>query len=1298
MEKNFILYIISFYLLIITKLATGQSFSEVSTNIQPNATSSISWGDYDNDNDLDILVSGSSYTRIYRNSGSGVFTDINAGLQFLIWAASDWGDYDNDGDLDLVLAGKPTDHTSISFIYRNDNGVFTDVQAEMTGFGWGSAEWGDYDNDGDLDLLLCGEDENLDAVTKIYINEGDDEFLASDLWLPGVSRGSASWGDYDNDHDLDILICGRDISGNSISAVYRNEGNEYTDIKADLIAIQEGMGIWGDYDDDGDLDIFISGKGYSKVYENINNQFNDINADIFGLNYAKTGWGDFDHDGILDLLITGSSDMGKLTAIFRYSGEGFTLLDSTFTGITYGEAGYADFDNDNDLDIVLTGYTDPWEQTVNQYRNNTVAANTAPSIPTGLTAKTEGNAVILSWSMSSDSKTPSKGISYNIRIGNTSGGIQVLSPMSDLLTGRRRIVSPGNVSSNTAWIIKNLSPGKYYWSVQAIDNGYVASPFAGEKTFIIPEPFTDMGVKIDSVFRGSVAWGDYDNDKDLDLAITGVYEWKVVSGQPKHILSVAKVYRNDLDGDFTEVLSFKDGLYHSKSLWGDYDNDGDLDLLMTGEQLRLDEQKDTTIAMIYQNNGNDFFVKLGAKLKAVHSGTAQWVDFDNDGDLDILLAGSNYDYGTQSLIYRNDGNNIFREVDPGITGCSQNQSSCFDADKDGDHDILQLCYDTRLFRNSGNLLFEETETFLPAVNYGCLAYGDYDNDKDIDVLITGKEDIVYTRLFTNEGGVFNETGLNFRGVITGSACFGDYDIDGDLDLLLTGQSGRNISLVYSSEEEGNSFTEIDPGLEGLSLSDAQWGDYDNDGDLDIVMNGVGDNWIKTKIYQNNGNWQNNPPETPVNLDYEIRGFDVMLKWDHCIDGDGTNGVTYNVRIDTIPGGGGLTSAMSDLNSGCRLLPAPGNAGVNNFYIIRNLPFNKYYWSVQAVDNTFKGGSWAVESSFELGNVFVDFETDTVCLGSPTTFTDLCQSREGTILSWHWDFGDGGTSNIREPEYYFSQAGEMNVTLTIVLSNGSYFKTKKVTVKPGPIAQFTYEPVSEGGEVISLENQTDTFGIMITEWKWDFGDSTEFIGKNPPQHGYLTSGKYNIQLSVTGANGCSDEKSEMIQVCHGILKKPELRAYGPNIWYLFCSNDTADYYKWYYNGNSVLNKYTYVYVANQNLGEYQVAISNDDECYVFSDKFWIPVTGDSGPVNDDFTGIFPNPNDGRFIVRNLKPGENIYHYRMIDMNGEEISKGDLTWKNNTDIRFDYHHLSGGFYVFEIYDDHSRLYLLKFLINK
>ena len=79
--------------------------------------------------------------------------------------------------------------------------------------------------------------------------------------------------------------------------------------------------------------------------------------------------------------------------------------------------------------------------------------------------------------------------------------------------------------------------------------------------------------------------------------------------------------------------------------------------------------------------------------------------------------------------------------------------------------------------------------------------------------------------------------------------------------------------------------------------------------------------------------------------------------------------------------------------------------------------------MQAIDNTYKGGSWAEESTFELGNVFVDFEFDTVCLGDPTTFTDLSQSREGPI--YHRGTGildDGGTSAQSESDSFLFPVG------------------------------------------------------------------------------------------------------------------------------------------------------------------------------------------------------------------------------------------------------------------------------------
>jgi hypothetical protein len=94
----------------------------------------------------------------------------------------------------------------------------------------------------------------------------------------------------------------------------------------------------------------------------------------------------------------------------------------------------------------------------------------------------------LHWQPASDNQTASAGLTYNIRMGTTPGGGEIVSPMADPATGYRRIVAQGNVFHNTSWPIKNLQPGTYFWSVQAIDNNFSGSPFAPERSFTIAAP------------------------------------------------------------------------------------------------------------------------------------------------------------------------------------------------------------------------------------------------------------------------------------------------------------------------------------------------------------------------------------------------------------------------------------------------------------------------------------------------------------------------------------------------------------------------------------------------------------------------------------------------------------------------------------------------------------------------------------------------------------------------------------------------------------------------------------------
>ncbi len=466
----------------------GQFTEQTSITLIGVSSSSAAWGDYDNDGDLDILLTGNteneSVSKIYRNEGNNSFAEqTSITLVGVSSSSAAWGDYDNDGDLDIHLGTR---------IYRNNGGnTFTD-QISLIGVSTGSAAWGDYDNDGDLDIVLTGG--TVDApFTKIYSNEGNNTFTEqTSIHILGVTSSSVAWGDYDNDGNLDILLTGhyrQSFYLVDIAKVYRNNGNNtFSGQNLNLIGVYGGSGDWGDYDNDGDLDILLTGAGNFKIYRNDgNNQFTLISIPLF-FGESSAAWGDYDNDGDLDIVLTGwESEI--ISKIYRNDGNNtFTEQTSiSLTGVRSGSAVWGDYDNDGDLDILLTGYSGNGRVS-KIYRNNNTAPNTLPSAPSNLNAVVNGNDVTFSWNKSTDNETPQNGLKYNLVIGTSPGGVNILSPMSDRNTGYRRVINLGNTNHDTSWTIKGLPKGQYYWSVQAVDNCFAGSQFAPEQFIDVPLP------------------------------------------------------------------------------------------------------------------------------------------------------------------------------------------------------------------------------------------------------------------------------------------------------------------------------------------------------------------------------------------------------------------------------------------------------------------------------------------------------------------------------------------------------------------------------------------------------------------------------------------------------------------------------------------------------------------------------------------------------------------------------------------------------------------------------------------
>ncbi|HQQ82122.1 MAG TPA: FG-GAP-like repeat-containing protein [Cyclobacteriaceae bacterium] len=172
--------------------------------------------DLDNDRDLDLVLSGllnltqEMYTAVYWNDGKGHFSEAMkfTGVQN---SSVDVIDYDGDHDMDILYTGPGfIDYIPVIKLLKNNNGTFEEVALDATvrGSFQGSVRWGDYNNDGRPDILVQGWTYPSPAGMSVYTNMGNDQFQLVNQLLDITSVGTASWGDADNDGDLDILYSG----------------------------------------------------------------------------------------------------------------------------------------------------------------------------------------------------------------------------------------------------------------------------------------------------------------------------------------------------------------------------------------------------------------------------------------------------------------------------------------------------------------------------------------------------------------------------------------------------------------------------------------------------------------------------------------------------------------------------------------------------------------------------------------------------------------------------------------------------------------------------------------------------------------------------------------------------------------------------------------------------------------------------------------------------------------------------------------------------------------------------------
>ena len=480
-----------------------QQFVSSDQRIRALKEAAMDWGDYDDDGDLDLAImgqnrSGEAQSLLYINT-NGALAVADAGLSPLRDGDVDWGDYDNDGDLDLLLTGEDTFANRGTMLYQTQAGAlaligrFPDVSES-------AADWGDYDNDGDLDLAIIGQSNDVvdglqQSYSRIFENDGLGGFDQTAHELLGLNNGEILWGDYDNDGDLDLAATGSSTESTREFKIYINEPGQFTDALLDLPGLESSDLAWGDYDGDGDLDLAAGGISDTGLRTDLHvNDGNGAfallaNGNFTGIQGGDLAWGDYDNDRDLDLVIAGNNGAIAVLQIFENTlnraGTATTFEQdpiSLLQGLDFSAATLVDIDGDGDLDLVSSGSTggfDPIPQSiVNDNLTGQFNRNLAPETPLPQQASDEGSDVSLSWlEVSDDGDDTPLSMSYNLRVGTTADGNDVLS--GNIAHG------PGNAGQRLQHRLQGLASGTYFWSVQAVDDGFTRSEWSTARTFVI---------------------------------------------------------------------------------------------------------------------------------------------------------------------------------------------------------------------------------------------------------------------------------------------------------------------------------------------------------------------------------------------------------------------------------------------------------------------------------------------------------------------------------------------------------------------------------------------------------------------------------------------------------------------------------------------------------------------------------------------------------------------------------------------------------------------------------------------
>ncbi|UCD03357.1 MAG: VCBS repeat-containing protein [Candidatus Aenigmatarchaeota archaeon] len=459
--------------------------------------------------------------------------------------------------------------------------------------------------------------------------------------------------------------------------------------------------------------------------------------------------------------------------------------------------------------------------------------------------------------------------------------------------------------NETNWTVNDTEPGNYKWNCLAYDNES-NSAWNGINRTLHVNLFELFQTSVENDDTDSVAVADLDNDGDLDY-IAGNYN------QPN------RIYINDGTGNFSLYESTAESQETYFIAIADLDNDGDMDYIAGNYQQPNN---------IYLNNGTGNFVLHDNNTGTGSEETRSIIiaDLDNDGDLDYAVANMGGSGDPEIQIYKNDGLANFTNFQNITDNPNFYTVAAGDFDDDGDIDMVLGGIPTQLtsiYLNNGSGFFSYDSNLGSSLYSKDMSVMDLNNDGNLDILEATDRNYQNNSVFLNDGtGGFGSADSSFGQTnVTFSAALGDFDNDGFVDII-AGNDGQT-NHMYRNDGSANFFdySLYETISIGTGTRSVASGDIDNDGDLDYIEGNYGNNriylnrkndnnYINVYIFSSTSSVSRDAVGTKVEVadtNGTLRGFREVTASDSSKNGPPqlhfglTSGVTYTINATFITG-------------------------------------------------------------------------------------------------------------------------------------------------------------------------------------------------------------------------------------------------------------------------------------------------------------------------------------------------------------------------------------------------------------